>query len=254
MCCRLIVFVYLLSVSLTGFAGSVKAEGRSFRLSAPDDLVASGFLKYLLPRFSLKTGIRINVVSEGEAAEVVLSTSSGGKQVFSGLDKQWSLETTDAENEYVPRFMDWMTGKVGRNTIGGFAGKEGVRFTAADAAQMGAASVVLGGDFVKGEALSVLHCGRCHIVNEKTRLSSIGSTPSFAVMRSFKDWQRRFEGFFTLNPHPSFTIIEDVTEPFDPTRPSPIVPVKMTVEELDEILAFVSRIPPADLGAPIQYQ
>ncbi|MDN3720680.1 hypothetical protein QW131_19050 [Roseibium salinum] len=28
-----------------------KAETRSFRLSAPEDLEATGFLKYLLPRF-----------------------------------------------------------------------------------------------------------------------------------------------------------------------------------------------------------
>jgi hypothetical protein len=32
------------------------------------------------------------------------------------------------------------------------------------------------------------------------------------------------------------------------------VPVEMTLEDLEAILAFVSRIPPADLGAPIQYQ
>ncbi|MEP3429873.1 MAG: hypothetical protein ABJN98_14400 [Roseibium sp.] len=246
--------MFLLSVSLSGIAGSVKAEERSFRLSAPNELAASGFLKYLLPRFSLKTGVRIVVVSEDEVAEAKLLTTSDGVLVFSGLDQKWSLETTDAGNEHVTRFTDWITGKVGRKTIDGYSGKDGARFVAADAEQTRVAAVVIQGDIVKGEALSVLHCGRCHIVNERTRRSSIGSTPSFAVMRGFKDWQRRFEGFFTLNPHPSFTIIKDVTAPFDPSRPSPIVPLEMTIEDLDEILAFVSRIPPADLGAPIQYQ
>jgi hypothetical protein len=73
-------------------------------------------------------------------------------------------------------------------------------------------------------------------------------------MRSFTDWRARFEAFFALNPHPSFTQVDGVTEPFDISRPSPIAPVEITLDELDAILAFVSRIPPADLGAPIQYQ
>jgi hypothetical protein len=73
-------------------------------------------------------------------------------------------------------------------------------------------------------------------------------------MRGFSNWRARFAGFFAINPHPSFTIIEDVTEPFDQTRPPPIVPLEMTLDDLDAILAFVSRIAPADLGAPLQYQ
>ena len=83
-------------------------------------------------------------------------------------------------------------------------------------------------------------------------MSTIGSTPSFALIRSFPDWDSRFQAFFALNPHPAFTIVEGVTEPFAASRPPAIVPVKLTLEELDSILAYVETIAPAELGTPLQ--
>ena len=68
------------------------------------------------------------------------------------------------------------------------------------------------------------------------------------------NWDTRFETFHLLNPHPSFTQIENVTEPFDPTLPPPIVPLTMTLDDLDAILAYVAGLEAADLGAPIQSQ
>ena len=82
----------------------------------------------------------------------------------------------------------------------------------------------------------------------------IGSTPSFFVLRALKDWDIRFQTFYSLNPHPSFTQIAEVTEPFPVDRPSPIVPVELTLDEFDAILAYVSALKPADLGAPLQLQ
>ncbi|WP_269585796.1 hypothetical protein [Roseibium sp. Sym1] len=234
-------------------AGAGQAQSRSFRLSAPDTLVASGFLKHLLPRFSLKTQVRIELVGTGEA-DARLSTEGRGTPVFAGADATWVLVTLTPGNEHVDRFEDWITSEVGRKTIGAFKPGGKALFTAAVARQADDETVVLEGNVVEGEKLAVRHCGRCHMVNEATRLTTIGSSPSFAVMRSFTDWQARFEAFFALNPHPAFTLIDGVTEPFDASRPSPIVPLEMTLDELDAILAFVSRIPPADLGAPIQYQ
>ncbi|GAB4516663.1 MAG: hypothetical protein Tsb0019_16180 [Roseibium sp.] len=239
-----------------GVVGSmpVKAETKSFRLGAPDALVESGVLKHLLPRFSLKTQIRIELVDAAAPADARLSTGGVGVAVFSGLDQTWHLEVLDKDNAHLARFSDWITSDVGRNTIEAFQPDGKPLFTAALAGPEEEETVVLSGDAVEGEKLSVRHCGRCHMVNDATRLTTIGSSPSFAVMRSFADWQARFEAFFALNPHPAFTVIDGVTEPFDITRPSPIVPVRITLEELEAILAFVSRIPPADLGAPIQYQ
>lgn len=230
-----------------------KAETRSFRLSAPEELVATGFLKYLLPRFSLKTSIRIELVADSGEADAGFSAVDEGTPVFSGLDKTWVLKVADAGNEHVARFRDWLTGDIGRNTIDAFQAEGKAVFTAALEQPEETGPVVISGDVVEGERLSVRHCGRCHMVNEETRMTTIGSTPSFAVMRSFADWQRRFEGFFVLNPHPAFTMIEGVTEPFDITRPPPIVPLQLTLDDLDAIMAFVSQVPPADLGAPIQY-
>jgi hypothetical protein len=90
------------------------------------------------------------------------------------------------------------------------------------------------------------------VVSDKNRMNSIGSTPSFAVLRTLRDWEDRFQAFYVLKPHPAFTQIEDVTEPFDPTRPSPIAAVEMTLDDLENIMAFVQGIAPADLGRPVQ--
>jgi len=244
----------LLSLALSILAsGPGVAQSRSFRLSAPEALVASGVLKHLLPRFSLKTQVRIELVGAGEA-DARFSTDGKGTPVFAGLDADWVLVTLTPGNEHVGRFEDWITSEVGRKTIESFKPEGKALFLAAAARPKENVDVTLSGDVVAGERLAVRHCGRCHMVNEATRLTTIGSSPSFAVMRSFTDWQARFEAFFALNPHPSFTRIDGITEPFDASRPSPIVPVEMTLDELDAILAFVSRITPADLGAPIQYQ
>jgi len=248
---------YLLVV-LVGFlaAGSVSradAAG-SFSLSVPQDLEDSGFLKYLLPRFSLKTGTRIELVGPDSTAEARISDSSPGMPVFEGLGKIWALEIIDPSAPGAARFKDWLTGEVGRRTINSFPAGEGLSFVSVAAQPQDQGTETIAGDTAKGERLAILHCGRCHRINPDTRMLGIGSSPSFAVMRSFSDWKARFEGFFALNPHPSFTIIEDVTEAFDETRPPSIVPVTMSLSDLDAIMAFVSRIPPADLGAPLQYQ
>jgi len=248
---RLCLFILL---PIAFFATPGLAASSSFRLSAPDALVATGFLKHLLPRFSLKHGVRIELVSEGSEADARLSTGSQGTAVFQRPGETWFLLGAGPANEHVARFEGWLKSDVGQDTIGAFKADGKQLFTAALQQREEVGAVVLPGNVAEGEELAVLHCGRCHMVNEATRMTNLGSTPSFAVMRAFSDWQMRFEAFFALNPHPSFTVIEGVTEPFDIPRPSPMVPVKMTIEDLEAILAFVSRIEPADLGAPIQYQ
>ncbi|QDG75916.1 cytochrome c [Labrenzia sp. PHM005] len=252
MCCRLFLLALIGVGLIVGSPARAIAAG-SFQLSVPQDLRDSGFLKYLLPRFSLKTNTRIELVDAGTPADADLSDGADGTPVFEGLGKVWVLAVkVDAPG--VVRFEEWLTGDVGRRTIDGFPAKNGVSFAAAAARAVEVDPGLIAGDAGRGEKLAVLHCGRCHRVNAAKRISGIGSTPSFAIMRSFADWQARFEGFFAINPHPSFTVIKDVTEPFDETRPPAIVPVEMTMGELDAIMAFVSRIPPADLGAPLKVQ
>jgi len=92
------------------------------------------------------------------------------------------------------------------------------------------------------------------VVDNQTRMSGIGSTPSFAVLRSLPDWDSRFAAFFALNPHPAFTIIPDVTPAFTAQRPSPIVPITLSLDELEAILAYAASIAAADLGGALVHQ
>lgn len=107
-------------------------------------------------------------------------------------------------------------------------------------------------EYAPGEKLALLHCGRCHVVNERNRFGGIGSTPSFGALRVMPDWEDRFRAFYALNPHPAFTQVAGVTPPFALERPSPIHPVELTTGELEEIIGFARTIPPKDLGAPVR--
>lgn len=226
------------------------AQESELRLAVPEALEASGFAQYLVPRFSLKTSVRISRVPEGEPAQMRFGT--GGKVLFVGLGEQWSF-SHDGDPR-AERFLDWLTSDVGQRTIESFKTAEGESFSTQVRVARTETETVYDGDAAVGEQLSLSMCGRCHVVSKKNRMNGMGSTPSFAVLRGFPDWDTRFATFHLLNPHPSFTQIEDVTEAFDPALPPPIVPLTMTLADLEAILAYVSGIEAADLGAPIQVQ
>ena len=103
-------------------------------------------------------------------------------------------------------------------------------------------------DYAPGEKLTLFNCGRCHKVSEKDRMGGIGSTPSFAALRRIENWEERMKAFWTLRPHPSFTQIKNITEPFPEHRPSVIHPISLTLDELDTIIKYAHTIEPADLG------
>ena len=56
------------------------------------------------------------------------------------------------------------------------------------------------------------------------------------------------KAFWTYRPHPVFTQIEGVTDPFPPNRPANVYPISLTLKELDIIINFARTIEPADLG------
>ena len=227
---------------------AVAAQDKAFSLAAPDALVETGFFKYLLPRFSLKTGVRITLVE----AQADATVGPVGTPVFAQGDTIWHLDKTDGAD--TDAFLDWLLSDVGKRTIDAFA-PDGTALFSADVQTVAPIrTTILSGDAALGEGVSLEKCGRCHVVNEKNRMNAIGSTPSFALMRTFPDWQERFETFFILNPHPAFTQVEDVTEPFAENLPSPIAPVEVTLDEIEAITAYVGTIAPADLGAPIKSQ
>lgn len=243
------VHLKILALLVFGLAPfGAAAQDRNFTLSAPAAIVESGFLKHLLPRFSLKHGVRITVVES--AADVAIGDE--GIAVFSGLGSVWHVSRSDDPGPVL--FIDWLASDVGKRTIEAFKPDGNVLFSAEIAAAAPSVAVTITGDVVLGETLALAQCGRCHVINETNIMKGMGQTPSFGLMRTFPDWENRFSTFYVLNPHPSFTQVVGVTPPFPANLPPAIVPIEITQTQLDAIVAYVATIAPADLGAPIQSQ
>ena len=234
-------------------ATGVQAGEKRFRLAAQSGLSETGFLKYLLPRFSLKTGVRIEIVASFDDADAAFAADGSGAAVFERGGAVWRFEIIGG-NAHAARFADWLQSDVGRRTIAGYR-VDGVQlFTPPEILAQATDAGPVVGDAELGLQLATQNCARCHVVSEETRMGTIGSTPSFFVLRTFADWEGRFRSFFARKPHPAFTQIEGVTDPFPVDRPSPIYPLQITLDDLDAIVAYVAQVEPADLGAPIQHQ
>lgn len=226
-------------------ATPLSAQDRAFTLQAPASLQDTGLLKHLLPRFSLKNGIRISLADTVGDARL----GPDGTPVFSQGETIWHLAHSD--NPHVLIFQDWLLSDVGKRTIEAFAPDGRSLFSAEFATQAETRQQRVTGDTAKGERLALSNCGRCHVVNDTNRMKAIGSTPSFYLLRSFDDWQERFEAFYVLKPHGAFTQIEGVTPPFEDHLPPPIAPLEITLEDVEAIVAFVYSLPPADLGGMV---
>lgn len=241
----------LAAVTLTLLPGLARADDRPVALYAAPDLIESGLVQHITPRFSLKTQVRVDVVDAVEEADLVLGGE--GVPLFSGPDAVWHLEVRD-ESEGADRLADWLTSEIGTRTILAYAPGGTPIFSPPPAKVAEVVPVEITGDAIAGREVAYVKCSRCHVTERGRGIFGIGSTPSFAVMRGFEDWQARFSSFYALNPHGAFTQVEDVTEPFPLDRPSPIAPVTLTLDDLDAILAYVAVIEPADLGQPLNLQ
>jgi len=239
---RVLIVITLLATT------SALAQDKAFRLNAPDALVDTGFLKHLLPRFSLKTGIRVMITPDNAQAEL----GPQGVPVFSQEGQIWALSKTNGP--YTDAFKKWLLSDIGKRTIEAFSPDGVAMFSADVTVKKQVQAIVVTGNVAEGEQVSLRQCGRCHVVNETNKMNAIGSTPSFALMRNFDDWLSRFETFFLLKPHPAFTQVAEVTEPFPDYLPSPIAPIEVTLDQIEAITAYVATIEPADLGDPIQTQ
>lgn len=262
-------------------SGSGLAEEKAVRLLSPVSLAEAGLLGHILPRFKFKTGVVVAHLPVADPMadlsapardEVWFIVDDGGETGAGNLRPAMeriavfhhrtgtrtfdyvAVVLADGRSSHVQMFIDWLVSETGRRTIAAFQPEGDQAFVAADAAIEQEESEVLPGDALLGEKLSLAHCGRCHVINESNRMAGLGSTPSFGALRANESWLERFQSFFARNPHPSFTQVEGITEPFDITRPPPIVPVEITLEDLEAILAYVSRMEPADLGAPVRMQ
>jgi mono/diheme cytochrome c family protein len=248
MTCRLLSLMLLFALAPLGAAAE---EDRLFRLHAPGALAETGLLDHILPRFSLKTQVRVERVAD--PAEADLRLGDAGRPVFEGASGVWKMELTSDDAD-AARFADWLTGDVGQRTVLSFAPQGTALFRAPRVAAAAEEEFLFEGDVALGLEVSRDKCTRCHAVDEASRMAGIGSTPSFGILRALPDWDQRFAAFYVLNPHPAFMIIDGVTEPFSEQRPSPISPIEMTLDEVEAMLAYVSAMPPKDLGAPIQHQ
>lgn len=233
-------------------AGAVQAQEKEITMDSDPVLEASGLWSYVLPRFKLKTGIKVHVVyGSGGLNSDVLMQRDGTTQVMASGDGLEFRATLNRPSAHGKRFMEWLVSEVGQRTISAYR---------LDEQQVFFPSVVeiyedvtpLKGDILIGEETSIRKCGRCHVISERNKYGGIDSTPSFGALRTLKDWQEKFRVFWTLNPHPSFTQIEGVTEPFDPAYPPHIYPIYLTVKEVSDIGAYMQTISPKDLGPPLE--
>ena len=234
-------------------APAARAQDRDFALSAPQGLADSGLLDYALPRFTLKTQTRVRVVGPGDPAEAALRPGPPGLPVFRGPQALWHLSLQQPDHPGARRFADWLRSDIGRRTVAMYR-RDGATPFSAPARVRQAATPEHSGDAARGAEVSRAHCARCHVVEADGWMNAIGSTPSFFVLRGLADWDARFQAFYALNPHPAFTQVAEVTEPFAAHLPSPIVPMEITVADLEAIIAYVAGLAPADLGAPLHLQ
>ncbi len=233
--------------------GAVAAPAQDLRLAAPPEMVESGFFKHLLPRFKLKHRIAVEPVAPGAEAELVLSAEGQGVRVFAdGQGAEYRLRLTGGGAQ-AETFRKWLRSAPGRAAIEGFPRDGPPAYVTEFAAEAVEAGPEIDGDAVLGAKLALVHCGRCHVVDHRNPMGGIGSTPSFAAMRARPHWVDLFGKYWSENPHPSFTEVVGVTKPFDKTHVSHIVPVQITLEEIDAILAFVETLEPLNLGAPVLF-
>ena len=99
---------------------------------------------------------------------------------------------------------------------------------------------------LKGREIVRQHCTRCHVVPDMNPYGGIGSTPSFAAMKWRDDWEQRFEVFYTLPPHPALVNIVGVSEERPESLPVFISEIKLKIEEVDAILAFIRTLETPD--------
>lgn len=98
------------------------------------------------------------------------------------------------------------------------------------------------GDSEKGRELSIEHCARCHVVGDHNPHGGIGSTPSFQLLAKRDDYLERFETFYARRPHPVYVNVPNVPKWTD--IPSHVQEITITLDEIDDIIAFVETLRP----------
>lgn len=194
----------------------------------------------------------MEILPDPAGADLVFGDS--GRALFEGVDQIWRIDIAAPDHPGTAKLVAWLTSETGQRTITGYAPDGVALFAPPSEQKQEVVEVTMDGDAEFGHKVSRDKCTRCHAVDTATRGWGIGSTPSFGVLRALPDWEARFTAFYVLNPHPAFTQITGLTEPFPVDRPSPIEPVIMDLDELEAMMAYVATMPAADLGKPLDHQ
>jgi len=242
-------FFFVITSAKTNYGNEITVE-------FPEELLMIEFEKYILPRFKFKTQINILVNKDSNSFDANLGILSTGFEVFSDLNGfVYRLETKTADTERLQRlekFVSWLTSPAGIMAIEDFAIEGAQVFKAVQYLEEKEEAEIFDGNIASGLGWSQKHCKRCHVVDDNA-FAGIGSTPSFHAMRSFEDWEERFRAFWTVSPHLNVISITEVYDAGSNLSPVVIAPIELTLDEVDDILSYVSKIVPKDLGKPINF-
>lgn len=222
-------------------------------IAMPPEMTATGFAKHLLPRFKFRSRIALTPVAPDAAADLAFRADGDGTPLLQGRDGTTYALVFPKGDEAGEKLQEWLRSKPGQRVLESFPRDGPPLFTLYAAAKVQVQEAMPQGDVALGSDLALLHCGRCHVVDQRNRMGGIGSTPSFGALRARLNWNDLFLKFWAEPPHPSFTHIPGMNENFTDTRPSRIAPVELTEAEVDAIIAFIATIKPKDLGAPVRY-
>lgn len=242
-----IYFLRTIVIAVALAIGPAHAEDLTLLMS--QRMLDEGFDKQLLPRFKFKHRITVVPVTEGEAD---MAFGSEGNRVFQRIGGDVVRLEIRTDDPGARTFLDWLGSGPGKAAIESFAPGGSQVYTTERAAVIVEKTETFDGDSETGARLALVHCGRCHVVDERNRMGGIGSTPSFAALRGRSNWSDLFRAFWAHNPHPSFTQVAGVTEPFDPMKELHVAPVEITMDEIEAITAFVATLKAKELGRPVQ--
>lgn len=255
---RLILPVFLLAAAgfspVTGKAQEGAAQGgadddRLFRLRLAPEMAESGLMAHVLPRFALKSGRRAEISDTTEPDAVIGLADPGGPAMLARGEARFALRLMTPDRDALA-FRDWLASDPGQAAVAGFVPAEGAAFFVLPP-EAAATAIVFDGDPDVGRGIARAHCARCHVTAPGER-GGIGSTPSFMALRALADWAARFMSFYALNPHPSFLRVEGLSPPFDPALPPSVIPIVITMDEAEAIMAYAAGLTPADLGAEVE--
>jgi len=239
---------FLLTLVLMAFP--VQASTLSVGPSMP-----AGLIDYVLPRFTLKTQIRFDRLPKDADLQFRADPGEFGVAIFSLNDGTigylHAARWLQSDPDYLA-LRDWLLSEAGRATILDYQEDGKTVATPVDQIEEAPIEIVIVGDPSAGKSLSIDHCSRCHKVDRAAKYSGMDSSPSFHAMRGFDDWFIRFSSFYAVSPHKALITVKGsgISQDSDLIA---IAPINLTIEQVNDIVAFVHTLEPLDLGRPIQF-